>query len=463
MHTRTPAKLFSIFLAALLAGTVVHLQTAQADASEAVVRSAGPERISTAVAASRDHRAAASHALIANAHNFPDALSATALAASLDAPLLLTRQDALPDEVVEELTRLGVSTVWLLGGTSAISAGVEEALRGLGYEVQRIGGENRYATARDVALEAGPADTGEVVVALGNHPDPERAWPDAVASGALAASPDRLPTLLTAHNHLPDATAEALSLLDPERVLLIGGESAIEANVEDEIRRLGLTVRRIAGTSRYDTSIALAQDALNRANGTEQTVVFATGGDFPDALAAGALAGSLEGPLVLVPTQRLASTVAAFLREHTARWDGGVVVGGQVAASDFVLDELTAAINDQPAPEPPVEEEPEPDEPRVLQTFEGEASYYGARFHGRRTASGEVFDMYALTAAHPSLPFGTIVRVTHLGNGRQVTVRINDRGPFVGGRVIDLSYAAAQEIGMISSGIAQVRGEVLGD
>lgn len=87
----------------------------------------------------------------------------------------------------------------------------------------------------------------------------------------------------------------------------------------------------------------------------------------------------------------------------------------------------------------------------------GEASWYGARHHGRRTASGAVFDRAALTAAHPSLPFGTRVKVIHLANGRSVEVVINDRGPFAGNRIIDLSQAAARALGMIESGTATVR------
>lgn len=98
----------------------------------------------------------------------------------------------------------------------------------------------------------------------------------------------------------------------------------------------------------------------------------------------------------------------------------------------------------------------------LLARMQGRASWYGSRFHGRRTASGERFNAYANTAAHRSLPFGTKVRVTNLRNGRSVVVRINDRGPYSRGRVIDLSKAAAQNIGMLRSGTAPVRIEVIG-
>ncbi len=86
----------------------------------------------------------------------------------------------------------------------------------------------------------------------------------------------------------------------------------------------------------------------------------------------------------------------------------------------------------------------------------GVASWYGPGFHGKRTANGEVYDMHALTAAHKTLPFDTFVRVRNRDNGRRVVVRINDRGPFVRGRIIDLSRAAAERIDMIGSGTARV-------
>jgi rare lipoprotein A len=94
-------------------------------------------------------------------------------------------------------------------------------------------------------------------------------------------------------------------------------------------------------------------------------------------------------------------------------------------------------------------------------TESGTASFYADKYHGKPTASGEIFDMHQLTAAHPRLPFGTIVKVTNTQNNRSVLVRINDRGPFVPGRVIDLSLAAAEELRMVKSGLAEVKLEVV--
>lgn len=106
------------------------------------------------------------------------------------------------------------------------------------------------------------------------------------------------------------------------------------------------------------------------------------------------------------------------------------------------------------SPPPVPREEP-------TRAFVGEASYYGDEFNGRKTANGEIYSHDALTAAHRSLPFGTRVRVTNLHNKRSVTLRVNDRGPFLDGRVIDVSKSAAEALGMITSGTVPVRVEVL--
>jgi len=118
-------------------------------------------------------------------------------------------------------------------------------------------------------------------------------------------------------------------------------------------------------------------------------------------------------------------------------------------------------------PETPSNRSPKRDKPPVLPvpagyTEEGNASWYGEPFNGRRASNGEIYDMYKLTAAHRTLPFDTMVRVTNLNNGKSTTVRITDRGPFVENRIIDLSLAAAREIDLVGPGVAPVRVEVQG-
>lgn len=133
-------------------------------------------------------------------------------------------------------------------------------------------------------------------------------------------------------------------------------------------------------------------------------------------------------------------------------------LGSALAETAPALPLEVAAVETVPVVQPLPEVAPLPAQPApATRAFGGGmASFYGAELHGRRTASGERFDMHDLTAAHRTLPFGTRVVVTNPANGRSVTVRINDRGPFHGNRVIDLSRAAASEIGLVARGHGRV-------
>lgn len=102
-----------------------------------------------------------------------------------------------------------------------------------------------------------------------------------------------------------------------------------------------------------------------------------------------------------------------------------------------------------------------PAEATTAEKLQGVASWYGGKFNGRRTASGERYNMYAMTACHPTLPFGSVVRVENLDNHKSVVVRITDRGYLYSGRILDLSYGAARKLGMIKPGLASVKLEVL--
>jgi rare lipoprotein A len=126
-------------------------------------------------------------------------------------------------------------------------------------------------------------------------------------------------------------------------------------------------------------------------------------------------------------------------------------------------------ISAAPAPTPPAEVATTEGKPPADATTEhpgepfeeGEASWYGAPFHGRRASNGETYDMNKMTAAHRTLPFNTVVRVTNMTNGKSTRVRITDRGPFVGNRIIDLSFAAAKEIESVGPGVVRVRLDIL--
>jgi len=141
-------------------------------------------------------------------------------------------------------------------------------------------------------------------------------------------------------------------------------------------------------------------------------------------------------------------------------------VSPAVESSESVRPSQPVAIRQQDGQAPAVEVPSAPTAPaptprRFKLAGTGEASWYGPGFFGNRTANGEVFRPGTMTAAHRTLPFGTKVKVTNLWNGRSAIVRINDRGPFHGNRIIDLAHGAAQNLGLVASGVAQVRLEVV--
>ena len=146
-------------------------------------------------------------------------------------------------------------------------------------------------------------------------------------------------------------------------------------------------------------------------------------------------------PSVMIPRSYIASVW------RTWRFKPSICLPGMGGLVVFIL--MTACLGSGQSQQPGLDE------------VEGKASYYGDKFAGQTTASGERFDPDEMTAAHPRLPFGTKVRVTRLDADRSVVVRINDRGPFVDDRIIDVSEAAAQELGMIEEGIVVVQVEVL--
>jgi rare lipoprotein A len=135
----------------------------------------------------------------------------------------------------------------------------------------------------------------------------------------------------------------------------------------------------------------------------------------------------------------------------------------QPATSAAVIELVPLAPTTEVFASEPAIAPPAPSAPQETVLGRGSASYYAAKFDGRPTASGERFDNDAMTAAHRTLPFGTLVRVTNLANGRSVIVRINDRGPFTRGRTIDVSRAAAEELGLVARGHGMVELAVIED
>lgn len=313
---------------------------------ERVDRLAGDDRVETAAEVAREFEAA-SEVVVASARDFPDALAGGALAADLEGPLLLTEPGELSTPVAETIAALDTERVTVLGGEAAVSADVTDALDGLSgvEEVERVGGEDRFGTAAQIAQRVGVAG-GEVALALGQAPaSPQAApWPDAVAAGALLAGDTAPPLLLTRGEVLPEATLEALADLAPDRVRLLGGPAAIAESVEEALEDAGYEVDRLAGDDRWGTSAAVLDAAL-AGGASPEGLILATGEAFPDALAAGALAAARGEPLALVPHCDLddASAIAEAIEGGLAT--RAVVVGGDAAVSARVAWQVDGFLN----------------------------------------------------------------------------------------------------------------------
>jgi putative cell wall-binding protein len=264
--------------------------------------------------------------VIARGDGYADALAGASLARAEDAPLLLALQSGAPGATVAEAERLGADRALLLGGRSALGEPVEAELRAAGIEkVERVAGEDRFATAAGIAQRLN-TDVDRVLVAEGVS-----GWPDALAAASLSAYAE-WPILLVTRDGVPEATAEAINRLEPDEALVIGGPAAVSDEAMDA---LGIDARRVAGANRFATADAVRDEAL-AAGMSETRLWLATGHDFPDALAGGPGAAARGAPLLLVDTDDLASSdpVATTLAE--APLTLVTLLGGEAAISSEV-------------------------------------------------------------------------------------------------------------------------------
>ena len=295
-------------------------------------RLAGSDRNATAAAISAATFAPGTPvAYVATGATFPDALAAGAAAASHDGPVLLVATNSIPVATANELARLQPGTIKVIGGTAMVSDGVLNAL--LGYatsgNVERIAGNNRYATAAAVSADTFAAGVPVAYIATGEM------FPDAL-SGAGAAGMSGGPILLVRPDAIPAETASELSRLAPARIVVLGASAVVSDAVAAGLipYATSANVTRLAGSDRYATAVAVSSGTFT----SGPTVFVATGINFPDALGGGPVAGGLPGPLLLVPGTWLPSTVSAEL----SRLDPGTVIilGGTTSVSDEVASQI---------------------------------------------------------------------------------------------------------------------------
>jgi putative cell wall-binding protein len=304
-------------------------------------RYAGADRYATAVEISKRSPSGTTELVIATGEAFPDALAGTPLAAAHRVPLLLTRRDGLPTEVYEEVKRLQPTTVFVLGGTAAVSADVVADLIAAGVPasgIERLGGADRYETSYKIAMAVqdarGWTDVQTAVVATGDD------YPDAVVGGAFAGGVYG-PIVLVRRDAVPAASKRIFDDLPSlTRTFVLGGPAVISDNVKNGFP----SPVRLAGPDRYTTAASVADQVFEEqlAEGTRgpMSLSLATGEDFPDALALGPLAAAGEGPVLLTQSDKLPAATRAFFARRARDVELVWVAGGESAISSDVIAEL---------------------------------------------------------------------------------------------------------------------------
>ncbi|MDP2232437.1 MAG: cell wall-binding repeat-containing protein, partial [Actinomycetota bacterium] len=300
---------------------------------------AGADRYQTAIAASQHSFPEGSNAvIIATGSNWPDALGGAALAGVYDAPVLLTRPDALSAEVAAEIVRLDPNHIFVLGGTAVVSEAVEADIRSLivpTASLERFWGTDRFATSNVIAhrvVRDSAAFGGTAFVATGHS------FPDALAAAPLATALER-PLYLAGKNGLATATLEAMLDSGVTDVVILGGDAAVPAGVEAQLDGAAIAHVRVAGGNRYATAINIATHGV-AAGMTWDKSALACGTAFPDALSGGVMQGHDNAVIMLARADALDAGVAATLEAQRDIIGEFRFMGGATAVSRTVRDEV---------------------------------------------------------------------------------------------------------------------------
>ena len=291
-------------------------------AKKNIERLAGESRFETAKKIA-DKMTTRGTALLASSENYPDALVSGLLANKKQAPILLTGGNKLNRETLKALSEKNIKKVVILGGNSAVPNSIEKELKKLGYETERIGGNDRYETAVKISQMVGSSDT--FYLASGVN------YPDALSVSALSINENR-PLLLTDRDKLSKATKESLVNAGAKQVIIVGGPAAVSSKVENELKAMGIKTSRIAGKTRYETSALIAGKLVNKGAG----LLLTRGDNFIDSVTAGPLAGALNRAILLLSRKDIPAPCRKLI--ETVKAEDCTIIGGNNAISKAVED-----------------------------------------------------------------------------------------------------------------------------
>ncbi len=300
-----------------------------------VQRDSGSTRYSTATEMWGDRMIMTHHVVIATGLNFPDALCASGLAGVYGAPILLTKPDVLPPEVVNALEKNETYEAFIVGGSDVVHESVVAQLEGMGIDVVRLSGDTRYETSKAVAdhIEA-VRDPDLCLIARGDL------FPDALALSPVAWT-QLGPVLLVKPDSVPATTRAALDHNAYVRALIGGDTTAVSAGVETTVKSYvgAANVTRLGGTTRYETAAEIGEYAISQGWLGPEFFGIATGENFPDALAGGAVCGYEDGPLLLTKKDTLRPAARQLMMANQDELREIYLFGGSDVVSDQVMDD----------------------------------------------------------------------------------------------------------------------------
>jgi len=328
-------------VAALALATLVPAGTAAADST--VTRLHGDDRYGTSAAVADFVAPEGATVWVASGTDFADALTGAAAAGAQGEPILLVHPDRVPASVILELERIKPDRIMVLGGATAVSPKVVEQLTDHA-PVTRVAGQTRYETAAAIA-DSFEQSSDTVYLAAGYN------FPDALTGAAAAGASDSPVLLARTATALSAATEAALNDLQPSSIVVVGGPSVISRDLEEQLASQYAPVTRLAGADRYSTAVAISQ----KTPAGPERIYFASGLEFPDALAGAAAAAAEGSPVLLVRPDTVPGDVVTEVRRLDA--EEVVVLGGPAAVSQDVANwtGTPTGAPPRPAPAPPVQ------------------------------------------------------------------------------------------------------------
>ena len=316
-----------IFFFVLLSCALITRTTTVFAVDTSVVRVFGSDRYSISVAISQKGWSTATTVIIASGLDFPDALSASTLCKSKDAPILLTDKNALFVETIAEIQRLKSTQAIIVGGTSVISINIENQLKNIGVTTTRVGGVDRYDTSKQVAKLS--TITNGIIIAAGSD------FPDALSIASVAGMKS-MPILLSPKSSLDSNITELIAGKSIPISYIIGGTGALSSTIDSVLP----TSKRLSGPDRYATNLAVLTQFTDSLN--FDTAYLVSGDDFPDALCASALAAKNSAAVFLTDKNSISSDSISFLKSHNVKHV--IIFGGTGVVSQDVQNTVESKV-----------------------------------------------------------------------------------------------------------------------